>query len=158
MFTDPDVTCGHGLAQDSHQVHAMNALSMLFGAALVALGVLAAALADRIRGLRVSRRDAEPRERASRAPSVPAPSVPAQGRTSIPVVELSPKPPRVPRPEPKATASTEGGDDVIAALVSAGYKKPIATEATWACSAAERATVENWTASALRRCARGGMS
>ena len=144
----------------------MNALSMLFGAALVALGVLAAALADRIRGLRVSRRDAEPRERATRAPSVPAPSVPTQGRTpvpmhaartSIPVVEMPPKQPRVPRPEPKVTA-TEGGDDVIAALVAAGYKKPIATEATWACSAAERATVEGWTASALRRCARGGMS
>ena len=140
----------------------MNALSMLFGAALVALGVLAAALADRIRGLRVSRRDAEPRERAARALSVPAqgrPPVPMHAaHTAIPVIEMSPKQPRVPRPEPKVTASAEGGDDVIAALVAAGYKKPIATEATWACSAAERATVEGWTASALRRCARGGMS
>ena len=144
----------------------MNALSMLFGAALVALGVLAAALADRIRGLRVTRRDAEPHERA-RGPLVPAQSrapVSAHAvRTAIPVVETaellqatSPKQPKASRAEPKVTP--DGGDDVIAALVAAGFKKPIAIEATWACSAAERATVEVWTASALRRCARGGLS
>ena len=141
----------------------MNALSMLFGAALVALGVLAAALADRIRGLRIARdaREAAPRERVSRATSVPAPPA----RPAIPVVEHAellrstpPKPPRAPRAEPKVAASPEGGDDVIAALVASGYKKPVATEAAWACSAAERATVEGWTAAALRRCARGGMS
>jgi hypothetical protein len=132
-----------------------NTLYMLLGAALVALGVLAAALADRIRGLRVSRETA-PRERASRATSVPA----QQERQAIPVVELPratmPKQPKAPRTEPKV--ANDGGDDVIAALVAAGYKKPTATEATWACSAGERATVEGWTASALRRCARGGMS
>jgi hypothetical protein len=127
----------------------MNALSMLFGAALVALGVLAAALADRIRGLRVTRRDAEPRERARREPSVPI-------QQAIPVVETV-KQPRAPRVEPKV-ARDEGGDDVIAALVASGFKKPVATEAAWACSAAERTTVEVWTACALRRCARGGMS
>ena len=142
----------------------MNALSMLFGAALVALGVLAAALADRIRGLRIARdaREAVPRERASRASSVPA----QPPRAVIPVVEhtellrpAAPKqPPRTPRAEPKVAASAEGGDDVIAALVASGYKKPVATEAAWACSAGERATVESWVASALRRCARGGMS
>jgi len=33
----------------------MNVLSMLFGAALVALGVIAAGVADRIRGIRVQR-------------------------------------------------------------------------------------------------------
>ena len=44
------------------------------------------------------------------------------------------------------------------ALVAAGYKKPVATEATWACGAGERASIEGWTAAALRRCARGGMS
>lgn len=133
-------------------------LNMLFGAALVALGVLATALADRIRGLRVSRRDAEPRERTTRAPSVPA----QPAYAAIPVVETgelprSPKP-RVPRAtEPKA-ANAEGGDDVIAALVASGYKKALATEAAWACSAPERTTVEGWTVAALRRCARGGMS
>ncbi len=138
----------------------MDNLSMLFGAALVALGVLAAALADHIRGLRISRdaRDTAPRERASRVASVPAHSA----RSIIPVVETveqaAPKQSRAPRAEPKVSASTEGGDDVIAALIASGYKRPIATEATWACSAAERATVEVWVASALRRCARGGMS
>lgn len=131
-----------------------NALYMLFGAALVAVGVLAAAAADRIRGLRTSR-EAAPRERVSRAASTSA----QQARQVIPVVEMPralPKQPKAPRTEPKD--ATDGGDDVIAALVAAGYKKPIAVEATWACSAAERTTVESWTAAALRRCARGGVS
>lgn len=137
-----------------------NALYMLLGAAFVAIGVLAAALADRIRGLRISR-DAAPRDRGDRAPSVPA----QPARAAIPVVDHAelhratpPKQPRPPRAEPKVVASSEGGDDVISALVAAGFKKPVATEATWACTAAERATVEIWTATALRRCARGGMS
>ena len=145
-FTDRGVACDRGLAQESQLVTCMNALSMLFGAALVALGVLAAALADRIRGLRVAR------EAASRPPRMVIPVV----EQPEPVRQAAPKP-RAPRQEAKQSAA-EGGDDVIAALVAAGYKKPIATEATWACSSAERATVEGWTASALRRCARGGMS
>jgi hypothetical protein len=132
-----------------------NTLYMLLGAALVALGVLAAALADRIRGLRISR-EAAPRERAPRAPSVAA----LQERQPPPVVELQratmPKTPKAARTEQKTT--NDGGDDVIAALVAAGYKKLTATEATWACSAVERTTVESWTASALRRCARCSLS
>lgn len=120
-------------------------LGMLFGAALVAIGVLAAALADRIRCLKIAR-----------------------GIPAIPVVEsaellrtttVAPaKPTRAVRPESKPSPAAEGGEDVITALIAAGYKKPIATEATWACTAAERATIESWTACALRRCARGGMS
>ena len=122
-------------------------LDMLFGAALVAIGVLAAALADRLRGLRVSR---------DRAPRVVAPI-----RTPIEVVEPEAVPaarserPRAPKIESKASSAA---DDVIAALVAAGYKKPIAAEAAWACSVAERATIEGWTYAALRRCARGGLS
>ena len=123
-------------------------LYMLLGSALVAIGVLASALADRIRGLRVTR-DATPRERASRAPSVSA----QPARAVIPVVEHVPPKPRAQRSEPKAAIS-EGGDDVIAALVAAGFKKPVATEAAWACSAGERSAVEIWVAAALRRCAR----
>ena len=141
---------------------------MLFGAALVAIGVLAAALADRIRGVRIARDASEalPRERSANGWRSRAVSGPAHAaRTSIPVVEHAEyrstpapvKPPRAPRPEPKVP-SPEGGEDVIAALVAAGYKKAIATEAAWACSSGERATVETWTAAALRRCARGGMS
>ena len=130
------------------------ALNMLFGAALVALGVLAAALADRIRGLRNSR---EPRGN-TRAPSKrPEP---------IEVVEaelVQPAPTPVPVPAPKFASKIPSKidttmNDVIAALVAAGYKKPIATEAAQGCSPSERATIEIWTSCALRRCARGGQS
>jgi hypothetical protein len=136
-------------------------LFMLLGAALVAVGVLAAALADRIRG-QLPVREAAPRERASRTPSPQPTKSPATQHAVIPVVEL-PRAPVVPpakpqrRVEPKQP-SADGADDVIAALVASGFKKPIATEATWACSVAERATVEDWMAAALRRCARGAMS
>jgi len=126
-------------------------LTMLLGAAFVAIGVLAAALADRIRGLKIAR-EGQPHERASRA------------RAAIPVVESAELPRATPAPAkplrtlPKPAAAPEGGEEVIAALVASGYKKPIATEAAWACTAAERATIEGWTASALRRCAREGAS
>jgi hypothetical protein len=136
-----------------------NILFMLFGAALVAVGVLSSALADRIRGIKLSR-ETQPRERAGRAQSVAAAVpvvVPAELLRATPSVAAA-KPPRVPRAESKPVVATDNGEDVIAALVGAGYKKPIATEATWACAAAERATVESWTASALRRCARGALS
>lgn len=126
-------------------------LYMLLGAVLVMLGILAAALSDRIRGICLVR-EVVPRERPARAAiSVVEP---------VEVFRAAPAPAkqRAPRAEPKTAAIPEGGDDVIAALVASGFKKPVATEATWACSAAERATVENWVASALRRCARGGVS
>ena len=147
------------LAQESQSISTMqNMLWMLLGAAFVSIGVLASALGDRIRGLRIARdgRDHAPRERTSRATSMPVAPAPV-----IPVMEVRsapPKPPRVPRVEPKATGTTDGGDDVIAALVGAGYKKPVATEAVWACGPAERASIERWTRAALVRCARGGMS
>ena len=131
-----------------------NVLFMLLGAALVAIGVLANALGDRIRGLKIGR-ETQPRDRASRAQSA---AVIAIDHAIEDLVRTTPaKPPRAPRVEPKP-ATTEGGEDVIAALVAAGYKKPIATEATWACGAGERASIEGWTAAALRRCMRGGMS
>lgn len=136
-----------------------NVLPMLLGAALVAVGVLAAALADRIRGLRVSR-EVAPRERASRAQGAPAAiSVVDPGDLLRAAPAAAPaKPPRAQRAESRSAASAEGGEDVIAALVAAGYKRPIATEATWACGAGERASIEGWTRAALMRCARGGVS
>jgi hypothetical protein len=135
-----------------------NILFMLLGAALVAAGVLSSALADRIRGVKIVR-EAQPRERASRGAS----AVEVRAVDAVPVAapaELRATPAKVirARADLKPVAATEGGEDVIAALVGSGYKRPIATEATWACTAAERATVEGWTASALRRCARGGLS
>jgi hypothetical protein len=42
--------------------------------------------------------------------------------------------------------------------MAAGYKRTIAAEATWACGEAERRTIENWTASALRRCGQSSLS
>jgi hypothetical protein len=119
---------------------------VMLGAALVTIGVLAAALADRIRGLRIRR------ERAT-----------APARAAIEVIEpeLVPTPPpksereRAPRTGSKTQQTA--ADDVIAALAAAGHKKQVATEAVWGCSAAERATIEDWTRAALRRCARGGM-
>jgi len=123
-------------------------LNMLFGATLVAIGVIAAALADRIRGVRLVRERPTAGTRATtpaRAADVVAPES----------ERVKPERARVPRSEEKMG---QMADDVIAALVAAGYKKPIAAEATWGCSVAERATVEIWAAAALRRSARGGMS
>jgi hypothetical protein len=154
-----------------------NVLFILLGAGLVSIGFLAAALAERLRGPRVMLattprvthattprviHDMEPRGTHVMDPHATLNRV--QKATLIPLVEgtelLRPtsatRPPRGPRTEPKVTST--GGDDVIAALVAAGYKKPIATEATWACGVAERATIEGWAASALRRCGRGGAS
>lgn len=174
---------------------------ILFGAALVTLGVLSAAFADRIRGGRSEGRG-EAAGKATRAPSAKAPrlsraeeqvadgngviealmaagynnqaaaeatwacsaferttperGVAAAGRRCGPPSKGS----RGPRVEATGAGSMDGGEGaiVIAALVAAGYKKQVATEATWACNAAERATAESWTAAALRRCALGGMS
>lgn len=123
----------------------IDVLHMLFGAALVASGVFAAALADRIRGLRVSR-------------ELP---IRARARTISESRELPTRPIEVVEPKPVKDAAQRldsTANDVIAALVAAGYKKAIAAEAAWSCTAAERATIENWTRAALRRCARGGMS
>jgi hypothetical protein len=105
-------------------------LHTLLGAALVSFGVLAAAWADRIRQLRVNRRDSE------RAPGREPARAPHQ-KTS-PTVDLAP-----------------GSDDVIAALVGAGYKKTLATQAALTCTTHEQATPESWTGAALRRCAQG---
>src|ERR1700751_2495267 len=138
-------------------------LTMLLGAALIAIGVLASALADRIRN-----REAPPRDRVSRVSrvqsaqtAIPVAAPPALHPTAISgpaPTALHPTPSATVRPSRSSRPVAEGGEDVVAALVAAGYKKAIATEATWACSVAERGTLEGWTASALRRCVRGGMS
>jgi hypothetical protein len=131
-------------------------LSMLFGAALVAIGVLAAALADRIRGIRAQR------DRTATA-TVPRNLAPRGARQPIEVIEPEPvptpaKPERARGARVVPPVERLAADDVIAALVGAGYKKPIATEATWGCSAIERVTIEAWTRAALRAAAKGGQS
>ena len=102
---------------------------MLLGATLVCLGVLATALADRLRQPRITRRDntgAPPRETA--------------------------------RSTRKPFALDPGSEDVIAALQGAGYKKALATQAALACTTREQMTPESWMGAALRRCAQGGAS
>jgi hypothetical protein len=126
------------------------ALELLLGAALVAIGVLAAALADRIRGHRPAREVTAPR--ASR-PAAPA----ADPIRVVEPADLLPRP-AAPKRRAESPKAQDGADEVIAALVAAGYKRPIATEAVWSCGPDDRASVEDWTRAALRRCARGGMS
>jgi hypothetical protein len=109
---------------------------MLFGAALVVLGVLAAALADRLRGDHVRRRVAIPRARVGRPQ------------------DLNLNRERAPR-DALNSLNANGATDVIAALTAAGYKKSAAAAATLSCGVNERLTVEDWTRAALRRCANG---
>jgi hypothetical protein len=119
---------------------------VLLGAALVAIGILAAALADRIRGLHVTRE----RFRAAGPP-------PTSMDVIDPVLVAIPKSERARAPRSQSKAQQTTADDVVAALVAAGYKKQVAAQAVCACTAAERATIEDWTRSALR-CARGATS
>jgi len=101
---------------------------MLLGAAFVAIGVLVTALADRIRGVRITG------ERAQR---------PVATRAK-PLASL-------PRDTPAANDAR--ADEVIGALVAAGYSKRVAAAATAGCAFEQRATPETWTRAALRRCA-----
>lgn len=115
-------------------------LFMLLGAALVAAGVLLPAVADRIRG---ERRETS---RGRRAPST----------ISVePTVVAAPASPRAAKFRAPPVPAADTSDDVVAAIVGAGYKKATATSATLACSPAERQSIESWTAAALRRCASG---
>lgn len=116
--------------------HEMNDLAhMLLGAALVALGVLAAGIADRIRGIKLTR------ERASSS----------QERRRPPIDELEKTEAR----EANHTDATKAmARDVIRALTTAGYHKSVAAEATWSCDGAARGTLESWTRAALGRAMR----
>lgn len=137
---------------------------VLLGAALVTIGILAAAIADRIRGVRgtsvytaTQPRSAVPVHAAVR---VTAPAKPRRARASVPRTSSSPS-------SAERTVSTDAvdanghsttADEVIAALVAFGHPKPLATEAVRGCGQTERETVESWTLAALRRCARGVVS
>jgi hypothetical protein len=129
-------------------------LYTLLGGALVVIGVLAAAVADRVRGLRITR------ER----PQVAVANLPSRKQDGSAAAEIqhADHPAAIARTRwnvgRKPAESTAVADEVIAALVAAGYKKPIASEATWSCNAADRATIESWTAAALRRAGKGAPS
>jgi len=130
---------------------------MLLGAAFVVIGVLAAALADRIRGLRVAR----PQDRATRSEPIAAPEIShARGsrgkapedRIAIPIISQGAT---IISQGPTTDREKTMGTDVVAALVGAGYKKYVAHSAAWSCDAIERASVEAWTRAALRRASQG---
>jgi hypothetical protein len=108
-------------------------LHVLLGAALVSIGVFVSALADRIRQLR-----------AMHAAHVPA-------REPAPAREIK-------RAAAAVEAPSPGSDDVVAVLIAAGYRKPLAAKAVAACTPSEQSSPESWTRAALRRCATGGAS
>jgi len=106
-----------------------NVLHMLLGAALVSTGVLASALADRIRGLRSPRANVrEPREDRPEPRVRRASGTPAQGVAVI----------------------VDGADDIIEALMGMGFKRPLATKAVAACAPQDRQSPESWARAALR--------
>jgi hypothetical protein len=128
-------------------------LHMLLGAALVCLGILATALADRVRQLRLTRSDS-PGVSASvvrRNLGITRHPEPKPGELSAVRVVRGPE--ASARAANKRVATIPGSEDVIAALQSAGYKKSVATQAIRACSEQEQRSPEGWMAAALRRCA-----
>jgi hypothetical protein len=130
-------------------VNVMNVAYMALGAALVAIGVLTAALTDRIRGLRIVR---------ERATALRQPALHTTAQCSGQQLDVVETATRSPAPRTESRLQQGIADEVIAALVAAGHKKPVATDAVRGCSEAERATIETWTRAALRRSARGGLS
>jgi hypothetical protein len=115
---------------------------MLFGAALVSIGIIAGALADRIRDPRAKAyREARKLEARLAAPGrrvyvrPPEPELHPFKRTSLDSVISE-----------RAMLS-----DVVSALVTMGWTKKIATEAAIACKPVERATIENWIRAALKQ-------
>jgi hypothetical protein len=114
-----------------------DAAHILLGAGLVAIGVLVAALADRVRGLQNTRgRATAARDRDELS------------RTTTPLATP-------PVGVPTTTAHDAMKHDVVSALVGAGYSKRIATDAAGACAPNQCSTIESWTRGALRHCARG---
>jgi hypothetical protein len=131
---------------------------ILLGSLLVVLGMFASAVADRIRGLRA---------RLSALPfAQPEPLVARQPNRRIPRPFIPPGPPIASAPPihgaapPQVMAAIKSkkspdeimADDVLSALVAAGYTKRIAETAVKACIGDERATTETWVRAALRRC------
>lgn len=113
-----------------------SALSMLLGAALVAVGVLVSALADRIRGIRADRHAARS---APAKPILTFRDVPARG--SDPVMTAPPA--AEPAEDPREA-------DIVSAMVGAGYKTKDAQRAARACRDSERVSTESWLAAAFR--------
>lgn len=120
---------------------------MFIGAVLVTIGVLGAALADRIRGVKLERKRAV--SAASTIWETP-PSTYYAGPDKAAVA-------RAKKPAAPMITVDPMLDEVVDLLVGTGYKKPTALVAANGCTPAERATIESWSRAALRRAA-GRMS
>jgi len=128
---------------------------ILLGSLLVVVGMIGSAIADRIRGI-IRRREpvvqSEPLASRQRNRRIPRPFVPGSPIASAPPI------PGAAAPQVMALVKSKKGpdeimaDDVLAALVAAGYTKRIAETAVRACVGDERATTETWVRAALRRC------
>lgn len=115
-------------------------LTLLLGAALVSIGVLAGGLADRIRGMRFERRMGAapmlPRPAATTAKTPRAARAPHAQRQSIPLAE---------------SGSKKLGEGVMAFLTNAGYTKSEAAMAVSSTPDSERNTMESWMRAALTK-------
>jgi len=107
----------------------VNLASMALGAFLVVIGVLASALADRIRGIKIQRAIIEPRRK--REPE------PESARVTTGITD----------------ADKKLRESVVAALVQSGFGKPEAQHAALEVPSAQRASLEAWTRAALRKLA-----
>jgi hypothetical protein len=120
---------------------------LLIGAALVAVGVVASAIGEHIRGWRFAREYRREARRDDMAPEHKRErrNAPVHG---VPVTDV----PRDAKPSNDA-AHHAMAKEVIAALAASGFPKRAAAAAVAACADHERVTLEIWMRAALRRCA-----
>jgi hypothetical protein len=121
----------------------------LMGAGGAAIHVIASAVADRIRGIRYTRERVAREPQPSRDRKDPKPW--SSARPAAPPLLDRGLSQRELMEAQGFNATDPRARDIVAALMSVGYKKAAATEAVMGCSAADRATLELWTAAALRR-------
>lgn len=128
---------------------------LFLGAMLVAGGILVASLADRVRGLRISRRESRRAVPRQQPTATAAKAVEIDPADTIFVPDEDPADTIfVPDEDPKAARRDDHEADmadVIAALVAVGYNKRAATRAVKACTAIERGSLTDWTRAALLR-------
>jgi hypothetical protein len=130
---------------------------MLLGGLLVALGVVAGAVADRIRAGR-HRVPAVTPARARVARGTRADTTVGVGVGTATAAWVVPGEPSNDERRDRLYENPNLierqkliGSDVVTALTTAGYKRGLAKEATWGCGKAERASLEDWTRAALQR-------
>lgn len=113
-------------------------LTLLIGAALVSIGVVAGGVADRIRNIRMDRRAVVPYlPRASTTAKTPRAAAPPTPRAA-----------RAPRAETAPEAKSMG-EAVIGLLVNTGYKKAESAMAVASVPDIQRVTLDAWVRAAI---------